>query len=273
MTSFTLAGFRSLTTRCASSSLGLSRAIRFVLSAALAATLFAQSTTAVATPVLIDDFVALTGPGNYVIGLLQSNPYLLKQPGGIGGERDLLVTVLGAAGPVSAVGTVGGGSFQFGTAGPLASKATLQYDGFDPDTAGALVNALGLNANLLDGGNNNGLRLEFGSVDGGSANGLLVDITLTSAGGGASFVGIIPDNPNPQNYDVLFSAFATTPGFSFAAVTSVQLTFNNNGATNADFNLRRIEAQGNLVPEPGSIVLAVVGLIGCLAYVRRRSRV
>jgi hypothetical protein len=244
--------------------------MRFVLSAALAATLFARSTTAVATPVLIDDFVAPAGPGNYVIGLSQSNPYVLKQAGGIGGERDLLVTVLGASGPVSAVGTVGGGSYQFGTAGSVATKATLQYDGLDPDTAGALVNALGLNANLLDGGNNNGLRLEFGSVDGGSANGLLVDIALTSAGGGASFVGIVPDNPNPQNYDVLFTNFSATPGFSFAAVTSIQVTFNNSGATNADFNLQRIEAQGNLVPEPGSIALAVIGLIGSLAIVRRR---
>lgn len=226
--------------------------------------------SAVVVPVIIDDFSSPAVPATYIIGLINPDPFLLKQPGGIGGERDLQVDVLGVPSNISAVGTVGGGQYVFGTTDESPSLATLQYDGVDfLDTPGALNNAFGLNVDVTGGGGNNGVRIEFTDVDAGAANTLSVRITATSAGASATYFGAIPEIAGPSNFDVLFSSFTTVGPFNPTAVTSMQFTFNELGATDVDFRLDRILA--TQVPEPSTVALLACGSLVALALVRRRK--
>lgn len=221
-----------------------------------------------ASPVVIDDFSSPAAAQAYVVGLINPDPYVLKQAGGIGGERDLLVDVDGAAGAIAAVGTVGGGSYLFGTTGTKPTTATLEYDGIDlGDTVGSpgsLNNAQLLNVDLTGGGSNDRIRFDFDSVDSAGALNLGVSLTITSSAGTATWSGNVPKSAGPSSTDVLFSQFVGS--LNPALVTSITAVFNTAKVNDADFQLNSITA----VPEPSTWVLLASGSLAALAVARRR---
>jgi hypothetical protein len=237
----------------------------------LACVIIAAVSSASAATVLIDDFSQPNPAAFYVVSALNPDPFLHKTTGAgiLGGQRDLLIDVQGTPGLTTAVGSIGGGNFDFGSAGPVT--AFLQYDGTDLDVVGppaALTDGGALGADLTGGGTNNQLRFSFTSVDGGIiVNPLSVAVNLSGPGGTASFTGTIPESVSPQAYSIPFASFATTGSFSFGTVSSLLIALNPvPAASNVDFQLTRIET----VPEPGTLVLCALGLVGLFAWRRRR---
>jgi hypothetical protein len=196
---------------------------------------------------MIDDFSNPDPASVYFINAVDPDPLFLQHSGvGIlGSERDLLIDVLGAANPISANGFVGTtspnvGVFNLGTAtsGP-GSQVIMQYDGADSDTA-ALNNALGLSADLTTGGNN-GIRLDFNFLQIGSSPTMDFTIDVTSAGASASYTANLPLDTGAFSVFVPFASFSPVVGVvDFAAVTSLQFSFNELGAQDVDFELDQI---------------------------------
>src|SRR5687768_15161337 len=218
-----------------------------------------------AAPIVIDDFGQPNPEQFYVIGAINADPLLHKTSHAsiLGGERDLLVDVVGTAELTSATGTIGGGVFDFGSQD--AVLASLQWDGVDADQllpTRALVNAQGLTVDLTGGGMNGQLVLSFTNLDAGEESDTLpVSITLTGpAGATASFSGTIPEGIAPFDYVIPFASMSTAGGFSFGNVTSIGLTLNG-GTTrpDADFGLDSFTAAP--IPEP-----AALSLLGVAAF-------
>ena len=196
----------------------------------------------------IDDFSDPDPEDDFFISAIDTSPKLLQEtgPGIIGGERELLINVLGTPNPISASGFVGtvspdNGVLNLGTAssGP-GTELTLQYDGSDPGDTVALNNAELLAADLTANGNN-GLRLDFNFLQVGS--GTTMDMTISAtgpAGATASFTTNVTQNPSGFSLFVPFGSFSTAGGFSFANVTSLSLNFNHNGVQDVDFELNQI---------------------------------
>jgi hypothetical protein len=195
----------------------------------------------------IDSFSDPNPAASWFINALNSNPFFRQDSGAgvIGGQRDLLINVLGPTNPISASGFVGtvslnNGVFNFATAtnGP-GSSATMQYDGTDADTS-ALNNAHGLSANLTANGNN-GIRLDFNFLQVGVGTTMNFTINATSPGGGtAVFNGVITQNPTGFSLFVPFTSFTTTGTFTFANVSSLTFVFNPTGVQDADFEINQI---------------------------------
>lgn len=243
----------------------------------LAFALLSGSTTATAG-VIIDDFSDPNPGASYVIDFLDPDPFLLKQSAlnpthTIGGERDVLVDVLGPVSLVSASGTVGGGSYQFGSAGDSPSMVTLQYDGVDadiPSPPASLVNALGLDNVDLAPGDTNAFGLEFNSVDTAADPTLSFRVTVTGPGGSTEYFGSgatgIPDNT--ATWNVPFNQFSD-PSFNWHDVTSVTVALNELGVKNADFDLKLIQTT-HVVPEASTFALLLCGGAVSLVALRRR---
>jgi hypothetical protein len=156
--------------------------------------------------------------------------------------------------------------YLFGSAGAGAS-ATLQYDGVDADILGPpaqLVNAEGLGGIDLIAATNTGFLFEFLSVDGGAATTLGLDMAATSTTGSASFSGGIPESAGPSSFFVPFASFNTVGTFSFAELTSLEVTFNPTAVHDVDFELDAIR----VVPEPLSVLFLLFGSV----TVAKRSR-
>lgn len=195
----------------------------------------------------IDNFTDPNPASTFFISALNPNPYLLQTSGAgiIGGQRDLLVNVLGPTNPISANGFVGtvavaDGVFNLGSAsnGP-GTEVTMQYDGTDADTT-ALNNAMGLTADLTANGNN-GIRLDFNFLQVGTGTTMDLHISATSPGGGtASFSGLITQDPSGFSVFVPFSSFSTAGTFSFANVSSLQFSFNQSGVQDVDYEITQI---------------------------------
>ena len=192
----------------------------------------------------IDSFTDPDPADVFFINAVDPNPLLLQESGAgiLGGQRDLLVNVLGPSNPISANGFIGtisatSGVFNLGTAsnGP-GTEASLQYDGVDADTT-ALNNAMGLSANLVAGGNN-GIRLDFNFLQVGTGTTMDMHIAATGPGGAtANFSNLIAANGSPFSVFIPFASFTTTGSFSFANVSSLQFDFNANGVQDVDFEL------------------------------------
>lgn len=212
---------------------------------------------------IIDDFgeVALAAQ---VISLINPDPTLASSadPGILGGERDLLLDVMGAAGPVAYSGSVGQGTLAFNSSQP-GTAATLQYDGIDTDIFGPPA---GLINNELLGGidftaSGSGLYLDFLSIDGGQVQTTGIQIEAHNGAAVSTFAGAIADAAAPFRYNVPFAAFSDPAVFSH--VTSLTLSINPAGANDVDFVLDLVG-----VPEPGTLAFLGLGL----ALLRWRKR-
>ena len=221
---------------------------------------------AAAQPV-IDDFSVPDPVGAVVINLLDPDPTLIETAdvllAAVGGERDILLDVLGVSGPVSFSGSIGGGTFLFNS-GAIGVAVILQYDGLDSDTVGppaSLVNSEGLGVVDLTsiGG---AFFLDFLSIEGGPVQTTGIEIEVHGGGGSAQFGGQIPDSATPSTFLAPFGGFSNAGVLQSA--TSIELRINPGGASNVDFEL---DAVG--VPEPATVCL--LGL-GSLALLWRRQR-
>jgi len=211
---------------------------------------------------IIDDFNE-AAMQTQVITILNPDPTLSKAlaAGILGGERDLLLDVMGASGLVAYSGSVGQGTFAFNSSQP-GTAATLQYDGIDVDVVGppaSLVNNEGLGGLDLTAGGS-GFYLDFQSIDGGQTQMTALQIEVHGPGKSATFAGAIPDAGVPFSYVAPFAAFSDPSVFS--NVTSITVRINPAGARDVDFELDQVG-----VPEPGT--LALVGL-GLAALIRRK---
>ena len=162
---------------------------------------------------IVDDFSAPDPRIVPVVILLDPDPTLVEtpDPGIGGGERDILVDVLGTPTPSSFIGEIGNGSFLFGSSSP-GTTATIQYDGVDVDILGPpaqLVNSEGLGGVDLTFGNTLfGVGLDFLSLDGVPLQTTSVEIEVHSSTSTSTFVGAIPDAAGLARFYAPFSAFS-----------------------------------------------------------------
>ncbi len=223
-------------------------------------------TSAVHAEFIIDDFAAPGAATVPVIGLLDASPYHLETGSAaiLGGERDLLLEVMGTPSPSSFIGEIGGGSLKFSSSSP-GTMLALQYDGVDTDTAGppaALVNAQGLGGVDLT-AMGSAISLMFGEVDGGSSQTTDISIEVRSSTGTSTLAGTIADSAGATKYMAPFASFSDPS--VFADVTAVEVLINAGGAKNVDLTLDAI-----VVPEPSALLLLASGLIALLGYAWRR---
>jgi hypothetical protein len=214
---------------------------------------------------IIDDFSAPDNAVVRVINLLHADPSLVKtaDPGILGGERDVLLDVMGVARQTSFVGEIGAGTFVFGGSSP-GTAATMQYDGLDADgLPAALVNAQGLGGvDLTPYGNR--FALSFLGIDGGGAQTTGILITVHAAGGGSESIWQwIADSAGPSTFTS--GAF---PHWALSNVSAIEFRINSLGAADVDFELDKI----SIVPEPSAMALCAAGLACLLACAWRRRK-
>ena len=259
---------------------------RALLSVGMAVWLATAAVPAIAGIIVIDEFDKPDSPKDvfFIRGPSGTDDEYLVQHADssiIGGERDVLVEVLGTAGPLSAAGMIGyesdyydAGIFQLATYGEPGTKATLQYDGSDPSDIGdGVLDDVGLlpsaTADLTDSGANDRFVLRFVSSDGVDPQGL--DMKIIAEGKDASnnsitltYWGYVADNDQPFTHTVLFSDFTQSGVATFGNVNSLMFLFNLDGTANIDFALDAIKA----VPEPSAWALLGCGI--ALAFCRYR---
>ena len=138
----------------------------------------------------IDNFNDPNPAQTYFIPRGRSDPRLLKASGPaadiIGGDRDLLVNVLGTPNAGSAQGFVGTAgalnALQAGAGPGPGNEVTLQYSGANTDSVtggGSLTNAQALNVDLSNGGVLNGFRIDWNFLQV-SAGIMPVQVNLTA---------------------------------------------------------------------------------------------
>ena len=234
-----------------------------------------------------DTFNSPGVPGDAVYNMITTTAAV---PAELGGQRDLFVEVDPRVSPLEvrdATGIMGNGSLKFLSASSAGVYVSLLYE----DASGGPLQTL----DLFD-GTNTDFQLSFDSIDGGvGASFTYVDIFLTSDDGATvseaqwltdpvgNPAGLFNDAASPVDYFIPFSDFVTTSGvIDFSNITRVQVDFNffdpNDPLITAipgvDFKLTEITAVEVVIPEPASMALAMMGVLGATfgAIGRRRRR-
>ncbi len=218
---------------------------------------------------IIDDFSAPGAVTVPVIGLLDPSPLHIetKDAAILGGERDLLLEVIGTTSLSSFIGEIGAGMLKFSSSSP-GTALILQYDAEDVDAAGPPAGLL--NNEGLGGVDLTALGYAFGltftGIDGGSSQATDIAIEVHSTAGASTFVGAIGDSAAPTDYIVPFAGFSDPAVFT--GVTSIEVRINSGGIEDIDFRMNSF----SVVPEPSTLLLLASSLLGLLGYVWRRRR-
>ncbi len=188
----------------------------------------------------------------------------------VGAQRDVKIDVDGVAKPNSAQVLIGydenlylRGILQVATASTPGSIVTLQYDGMD-DNSESLTNAHGLNMVLAPEG---GITIDFLTIDAPEVGLLDVAIRLFSNEAVATYHGQMAESLVATSMYAAFDEFDVGEGFSFSSVDSFEFVFNGSALVDVDFVVDNISAT---VPEPGTLVMAFLGIAG-LVIARRRG--
>jgi hypothetical protein len=182
---------------------------------------------------------------------------------GIGGEREASITQNTGTSSVLDINNSSAGELLFANAGGQATVVVL-YDG---------VGSGGFTAtDLTVGGTQN--AFEFIVTNSDFANDMTISVTS-----GANTSTLLQQSPTlagpatPFVFD--FANFTGTADFT--VIDSIQITLINNQNDNADisFSLLGTTFTGEVVvtvPEPGSLAILGIGLIGLAGFYRRRNK-
>ena len=254
------------------------------------ATLFA--TTLSAGPIVIDAFGTAqnqitVGPGTPGANPLSANGGIAA-PDALGGARNIGLTRTTGNGQDSVVVGQTPNLFEFSSAAANNSVGRIIWDG---DTNGT-VNPTGLGGvNLTGGGTNTFLRLQARSditgtlyitVFTSATSYSTVAITLPAAGFGATpfteyiipFSSFTQGAPaNVTSSSIGFNLGAATGAANFSNVGAITLYVDGTGGSSAglDTQIRLLQADGVVTPEPVTLALAGAGL-GLIGLLRRRKQ-
>ncbi len=269
-------------------------ALRCVLIFAVAWLLTVVVPTVFAGTIVIDDFESPRPEGEVHFLPKSTDPttsLLVKHTDTddhiLGGERDMLIKVLGPSGPLSAAAIIGqepevhkAGVLQIATCGKSPTEVRLQYNGTDdPDWGDPILEKLNsaksLSVDLTDGGTNDRFVLRFISSDGVHPKGLKIGVQVTGtdqheAAVTLKYWGYVADSK--RKFEIKFTEFEPQGSAVFGNVNSLMFLFNTDAAglsmPNVDFVIDGID----VVPEPSVLVLLGCMVVGFAVYGYRRRR-
>lgn len=244
-----------------------------------------------AETILIDDFSAPASEEPFLSADVTFPPLALvpkssvfaedDDPAILGGQRDMLIEVVGELTSFAATGTVGGPKeiLEVLTGGRNSGAyVTLQYDGVDAGDSEAGLNNASFPApvDLTSGGTNDHLRLAFEYLAP-EADVMNLEVKVFGDGGQATFDSSPADVPKSPaaafDYNVPFSAFDVLPLGTdpLANAERIEIVFNNpvgGPVSHVDFALDAIEA----VPEPSTLALLSLAMAMIAVGARARRR-